>query len=85
MFANATGRRADVLLPACSWLERWDFASTTVSFQTDALVQIGAPVMAPLGESRNDVRILGDLAAVNRHPELDGADTPSHVADLSPR
>ena len=62
MFANATAKRADVILPACSWLERWDFASTTVSFQTGSLIQIAAPVMAPLGESRNDVRILGDLA-----------------------
>ena len=28
---------------------------------------------------------LADLHAVNRHPELPGADAPSHVADLSPR
>lgn len=62
MFTNATARAADVVLPACSWLERWDFASTTVSFQTSAMIQIAGPVMAPLGSSRNDVRILGDLA-----------------------
>lgn len=67
MFANATGRRADVLLPACSWLERWDFASTTVPFQTHALVQVAGAVMPPRGESRNDVRILGDLAIALGH------------------
>jgi hypothetical protein len=27
--------------------------------------------------------LLTDLATVNHHPELDGADTPSHVADLA--
>jgi formate dehydrogenase len=62
MFANATGRRADVVLPATSWLERWDFASTTLTFQTHPLVQIGGAVMPPRGQSRHDARIIGDLA-----------------------
>ncbi len=62
MFANATGELADVLLPATSWLERWDFASTTLSFQTGGLVQVAGPVMPPPGECRNDARILCDLA-----------------------
>jgi len=62
MFENATGRLAQVLLPSASWLERWDFAATTVALQVGSLVQVGGPVMTPPGEARNDARILGDLA-----------------------
>jgi anaerobic selenocysteine-containing dehydrogenase len=62
MFANATGRRADVVLPATSWPERWDLAATTLTFQTHALVQTAGPVMRPVGAARHDARILGDLA-----------------------
>jgi formate dehydrogenase len=63
MFENATGELADISLPATSWLERWDFASTTLTFQTGGLVQIAGPVMDPPGECRNDARILCDVAS----------------------
>lgn len=62
MFRNQSGRAADVVLPATSWLERWDLASTTLIFQADDLVQIAGPAMPPVGESRSDARILCDLA-----------------------
>ncbi len=61
-FENATGRLADVLLPSATWLERWDFATTTVPFQTTPLVQVAGAVMEPPGEVRNDAVILSDLA-----------------------
>jgi hypothetical protein len=36
--------------------------------------------------ARKDFKaLLADLAAANHRPQLPGADTPSHVADLSPR
>ncbi|HWB74628.1 MAG TPA: molybdopterin-dependent oxidoreductase [Nannocystaceae bacterium] len=63
MFVNTTGALADIVLPATSWLERWDFASTTLTFQTGGLVQVAGPVLDPPGECRNDARIICDLAA----------------------
>lgn len=62
MFENATGRRAHALLPSASWLERWDFALSTITFQQTRLVQVAGPVMPPPGEVRTDTRILADLA-----------------------
>ncbi len=61
-FENDTGRLADVLLPSTTWLERWDFATTTVPFQTSPLVQVAGAAMPPTGEARNDAVILSDLA-----------------------
>jgi len=62
MFESATGRHAHALLPAASWLERWDVAISTVPFQQARLIQISGPTMKPLGETRTDAAILGDLA-----------------------
>jgi formate dehydrogenase len=62
MFENATGRLADVLLPATSWLERWDVASASTLFHDGALLQAAGPVIAPLAEARNDARIMCELA-----------------------
>lgn len=70
MFENETGRRADISLPSTSWLERWDFASTTIALQAGGLVQIAGPVLPPPGETRNDGQILAELALAlgARHP-----------------
>lgn len=62
MFESATARHAHALLPAASWLERWDLALTSVPFVQGPLVQVSGPVMPPIGEARTDTRILGDLA-----------------------
>jgi anaerobic selenocysteine-containing dehydrogenase len=70
MFRNETGAAADVLLPATSWLERWDVAASTVPLQTGRLVQAAGPVMPPRGEARNDARILADLALALGHRGL---------------
>ncbi|MBK7974042.1 MAG: molybdopterin-dependent oxidoreductase [Deltaproteobacteria bacterium] len=61
-FENDTGRLADVLLPSSTWLERWDFATTTVPFQTTPLVQVAGAAMEPPGEARHDAVVLSDLA-----------------------
>ncbi|MFN7950220.1 MAG: molybdopterin-dependent oxidoreductase [bacterium] len=61
-FENDTGRLANVLLPSASWLERWDFATTTVPFQRTPLVQVAGAALPPPGEARNDAVILSDLA-----------------------
>ena len=70
MFSNATGQYAQALLPAASWLERWDIALTSVPFHRSRLVQIAGPAMAPRGESRTDAAIVGDLAAAMGLPGI---------------
>ena len=62
LFETETGREADLLLPAESWLERFDFATTTLTFQHAPLLQFGRAVMSPMGESRSEARILADIA-----------------------
>ena len=63
LFENETGRLAHTLLPAASWLERWDAAVNTLPLQSGTLLQAARPVMPPPGEARTDGRILGDLLA----------------------
>ncbi len=62
MFRNATTEHADVMLPAASWLERWDLAVPSLPFTPSGLVQIAGPVAPPFEQSRTDARILADLA-----------------------
>lgn len=68
MFESATARHAHALLPAASWLERWDFALTTVPFQQTRRIEVSGPVMESPGEARTDAVILGDLASAMRLP-----------------
>lgn len=63
LFENETGKLADVLLPTTSWLERWDFATTTATFQTSPLLQTASPMSPAPGETRGEHRILLELAA----------------------
>ncbi len=68
LFENHTGRLADVLFPATSWLERWDAALTTMPFQTTPWVQTTGPVMSPPGEARTEAWTLAALARSMRLP-----------------
>ncbi|MEI8254231.1 MAG: molybdopterin-dependent oxidoreductase [Deltaproteobacteria bacterium] len=72
LFENHTGRLADVLLPATSWLERWDAAIATMPFQTTPWVQTAGPVMDPPGEARSEGWTLAALArAMGKPMKLD--------------
>ena len=62
VFESATGRHAHALLPATTWLERWDVALASVPFLQGALLPVSGPVMSPIGEARSDAQIVGDLA-----------------------
>jgi formate dehydrogenase len=62
MFRNATTEHADVLLPAASWLERWDLAVPALPFTPSGLVQVTRPVAPPFEQARTDARILAELA-----------------------
>jgi formate dehydrogenase len=68
LFENGTGRYADLLLPATSWLERWDVATTTSLFQHSSLLQYAKPIMEPPGEARPEVQILSELASAIGRP-----------------
>jgi formate dehydrogenase len=62
LFETATAREADVLLPATSWLERFDVATTTALFHTSPLLQFAPAVAKAPGETRHEAAILVDLA-----------------------
>jgi len=57
LFVNETARYADVVLPACSFVEK-----TGTFTNTDRTVQMVKQVMEPKGDSRPDWKILQDLA-----------------------
>lgn len=58
LFMTETTRYADIVLPACTSLERSD-----VKIFSDGYVQCFPPAIAPLGESRHDIQILFEIAA----------------------
>lgn len=62
LFESATARHAHALLPAASWLERWDLALSTVPFQQARRIEVSRPLMPPVGEARTDAVILAELA-----------------------
>ena len=78
LFENATGRAADVLLPATSWLERWDVAMPGLLLQHSKLAQVTDGLLAAPGECRPEIRILADLSRAIGRP-LGG----SHLAALA--
>lgn len=61
LFENQTGRMSHFVLPTTSWLERWDVATTTVTFQQAPLIQWASPVMAPPNEARDELWIFASL------------------------
>lgn len=62
LFESDTGKEAHYLLPATSWLERFDVATTTATFQHAPLLQAAGAVLPAPGETRHEARILADLA-----------------------
>lgn len=62
LFESETGKEAHYLLPATSWLERFDVATTTTLFQHSSLLQAAGAVLPAPGETRHEARILADLA-----------------------
>lgn len=56
---TSTAKYADIVLPACTSFERGEFKAYPGGF-----AQFTNPVIQPLYESKNDVQILSELAAV---------------------
>lgn len=70
LFENRTAQAADILLPATSWLERWDLAIPGLALQHGNLVQYSDAVIDAPGECRAESRILADLASAMGSPIL---------------
>lgn len=68
LFASATGRHADVILPSASWLERADFALPGMPLQTVDLVQTTGAAIDPIGSARPDHQILAALSVALGRP-----------------
>ena len=59
LFMTDTAKYADIVLPACTSFERGEFKAYPGGF-----AQFTNPVIEPLYQSKNDVQILSELAAV---------------------
>ncbi|TAK50444.1 MAG: formate dehydrogenase subunit alpha [Betaproteobacteria bacterium] len=57
IFLTETAALADVVLPATAWPEK-----TGTVTNTDRMVQLGRPALAPPGEAREDLWIISELA-----------------------
>jgi formate dehydrogenase major subunit len=57
IFLTETCYHADVILPATAWPEKEGTATNT-----DRMVQLGRPALAPPGEARSDLRIIQEIA-----------------------
>jgi formate dehydrogenase major subunit len=81
LFVNETAQYADVVLPACSFVEK-----TGTFTNTDRTVQMVKQVMEPKGDSRPDWEILQDLAnRMGRHWDYDStAEIMEEVNSLTP-
>ncbi|RMF18420.1 MAG: hypothetical protein D6761_02750 [Candidatus Dadabacteria bacterium] len=68
IFASRTTELSDVVLPATTWLERFDVATTASTFQLGDTVRASGAVVAPAADARNDARILADLSIAIGRP-----------------
>ncbi len=62
LYVTDTGRHADYVLPATTFLEREDFPSAFLTFQTTPFVQWTEPVLEPRGEVRQEWEIIDGIA-----------------------
>ncbi|MBI5107040.1 MAG: molybdopterin-dependent oxidoreductase, partial [Solirubrobacterales bacterium] len=93
LYVNETGRHADYVLPATTFLEREDLPIAFLGFYTTPFVQWTEPVVAPRGEARDEWEVIDALgrelgvvpnpdARVRRLGRLGRLVTPRRLADL---
>ena len=73
MFESETGRRADLILPTTSWLERGDLAIPGLPLQTVPLLQTTGAVRPRPGEVRGELEVLAGLSLALGRPLLGSA------------
>ena len=62
LYVTDTSRHADYVLPATTFLEREDFPSAFLTFNTKPFVQWTEPVLAPRGEARQEWEIIEQIS-----------------------
>jgi anaerobic selenocysteine-containing dehydrogenase len=62
LYVTDTSRHADYVLPATTFLEREDFPSAFLTFNTKPFVQWTEPVLAPRGEARQEWQIIEQIS-----------------------
>jgi anaerobic selenocysteine-containing dehydrogenase len=70
IFKNQTGDLADVLLPGITWLERSDIGAWDAMVETAPMLQTSKRVRTPIGDTRNEARIIAELSIAAGKPLL---------------
>lgn len=68
IFQNQTGDEADLLLPATTWLERFDLGAWNAAFVQATFIDSTPPMRAPPAETRPEWRIFADLSLAAGRP-----------------
>lgn len=68
LFQNTTAQSADMLLPATSWLERWDVATTAACLQQAPIIQYSEALCPAPGAARPEHRMLAELSLAMGRP-----------------
>jgi formate dehydrogenase len=80
LYRNATGQHADWLLPSTDMFERPDINITGLGLQYEPWIQWTDPVVAPIGERREEWRIFAALSqAMGFRSPLDAPDPETEV------
>jgi len=70
IFQNQTGREADLILPATTWLERFDLGAWNTSFALAPFIDSTPPMRPAPAKSRPEWRIFADLSLAAGRPFL---------------
>jgi len=70
IFTNQTNREADLILPATTWLERFDLGAWNAQFVIAPFIDSTPPVRPAPGEARQEWKIFADLSLAAGKPLL---------------
>lgn len=62
LYVNETNRHADYVLPATTFLERYDVPFTFSNCSPTVFIQAAEPVLAPYGQARNEWEVFDEVA-----------------------
>ena len=62
LYVNETNRHADYVLPATTFLERYDVPYSFANCSPTVFIQAAEPVLAPYGHARNEWEVFDELA-----------------------
>lgn len=62
LYVNETNRHADYVLPATTFLERYDVPYSFANCSPTVFIQAAEPVLSPYGQARNEWEVFDELA-----------------------